>query len=143
MGAPIFDISYGIIPLCHHKQGWSVFLVQHRNGSYWGFPKGHANDGETPIEAAKRELFEETHLQVSRFLDTNPIAENYEYRHVNGQIIDKHVHYYLGEVTSADFELQHHEIMSGEWLTIQKALEKITYNDCRAVCEELMKRIEK
>jgi len=37
-------------------------LVQGRYTGKWSFPKGHSNDGETPMECTKREIAEETGL---------------------------------------------------------------------------------
>lgn len=37
----------------------NILLVL-ENGNFWGFPKGRLNEGETPLAAAKREIFEET-----------------------------------------------------------------------------------
>ena len=34
----------------------------------WDFPKGHLEDGENHIEAAVREVFEETTLQTANLL---------------------------------------------------------------------------
>ena len=42
------------------KQGDNWVLVRHKSRSTWEIPGGHIEVGETPLEAAKRELFEET-----------------------------------------------------------------------------------
>ncbi|MDE4134259.1 NUDIX hydrolase [Phaeobacter sp. QD34_3] len=45
----------------------SVILVQRRNppsAGWWGFPGGHVEWGETALEAAARELHEETGVQA-------------------------------------------------------------------------------
>ncbi len=34
----------------------------HQHGDSWSFPKGHIEDGETDLEAARREIYEETGL---------------------------------------------------------------------------------
>ena len=40
-------------------------LLVYGNGSYfWGFPKGHVEDGESEVETAKREVKEEVGLDV-------------------------------------------------------------------------------
>jgi 8-oxo-dGTP pyrophosphatase MutT (NUDIX family) len=54
---------YGTIFLCGNK----VLLVKGRNSGKWSFPKGHAKQGETEFEAAKRETYEETGLQLKEF----------------------------------------------------------------------------
>jgi len=35
-------------------------LVVKQHGDSWSLPKGHIDEGETPLEAAKREIFEES-----------------------------------------------------------------------------------
>jgi 8-oxo-dGTP pyrophosphatase MutT (NUDIX family) len=54
---------YGTIFLCGNK----VLLVKGRNSGKWSFPKGHAKQGETEFEAAKRETLEETGLVLNQF----------------------------------------------------------------------------
>lgn len=39
-------------------------LVKNKNGRFWGFPKGHIEVGETEEQTAKREIKEETNLDV-------------------------------------------------------------------------------
>ena len=53
---------------------------ENSNKSFWGFPKGHLEEGEKPSEAAIREVYEETGFKV-QLLDDKPIAESrYEIR---------------------------------------------------------------
>ncbi len=42
------------------KHGESWVLVRHKSRNTWEIPGGHVETGETALEAAKRELFEET-----------------------------------------------------------------------------------
>jgi len=57
-------------------------MVRHRNRSTWELPAGHVEKGESVIEAAKRELFEETGAQNY----TLKIISSYEGVH-KGQIV--------------------------------------------------------
>jgi bis(5'-nucleosidyl)-tetraphosphatase len=72
--------SFGIVPFLKEEGGWKVLLILHREGNHWGFPKGKANPGETPLEAATRELKEETGLSVIQILREEPLAEQYQFR---------------------------------------------------------------
>ncbi len=51
--------SFGIVPIAFEQAGRPVFLIL-RAYKYWDFPKGGAEEGETPLEAARREMTEET-----------------------------------------------------------------------------------
>jgi len=54
---------YGGI-LCTHQNGRKEYaLVQGRHTGKWSFPKGHSNEGETPMECTKREVWEETGIE--------------------------------------------------------------------------------
>ena len=41
-----------------------ILLIKHVNSGHWSFPKGHVEAGETEIETAKREVMEETAIDV-------------------------------------------------------------------------------
>lgn len=49
--------------ICLDSQG-NVLLVKGRKSQKWSFPKGHCKKGEKDIECARRELLEETGIQV-------------------------------------------------------------------------------
>jgi 8-oxo-dGTP pyrophosphatase MutT (NUDIX family) len=54
--------SYGIIPIAFPAAGAPLFLIL-RAYSNWDFPKGGAEADETPLQAARRELEEETSIR--------------------------------------------------------------------------------
>ncbi len=47
--------SFGIVPVAFQQDGSMLFLIL-RAYQHWDFPKGGADEGETPLEAARREL---------------------------------------------------------------------------------------
>lgn len=68
---------------------------------YWGFPKGHIEEGEKPLEAALREVSEETGFTVVAESNSKPISETtYTYVWEN-QEIDKTVWYYQMDIVEA------------------------------------------
>ena len=117
--------SFGVIPLKKESGAWLVFLVQLKSGSHWGYPKGHKEEGEAVLDTIARELFEETHLSIDKFLETKPLQETYVCEK-GGEKISKTVTYYLAEV-KGDPDLQRGEILDGGWFTLDAAAEKITY----------------
>ena len=58
-----FTVSVGAVIL--NEKG-EVLLLDHvfRPASGWGIPGGFINEGEQPLEAIKRELFEEVGLEI-------------------------------------------------------------------------------
>jgi 8-oxo-dGTP diphosphatase len=61
--------SVAVYPRC----GGRALLILHKRLGVWLPPGGECLPGETPIEAAARELFEETGLR-GRFPQTSPFA---------------------------------------------------------------------
>lgn len=131
------DESFGVIPLSKKNGGWEVFLIQHKGGRYWGFPKGHSEGKETPQEAAFRELKEETNLDVVACLQHKPLMEQYQFL-IEGKRVFKRVFYFVAEV-SGEVKLQEAEIQDGIWLPIAEALEKVTHSEGKAILSQVVK----
>lgn len=132
--------SFGIIPLERDEKDWKVFLILHRSAHHWAFPKGHAMADETPLETAKRELKEETNLEVVRVLQESPLIEQYHF-HRDSQKIIKKVFYFLAEV-QGEVILQQEEVREGKWMSLQEALVQLTFKEARSLCAEIIKMLK-
>ncbi len=130
-----YEESFGIIPLREKDGCWEVFLIQHNRGHYWGFPKGHAEEGETSLEAASRELKEETNLDIVKWLREEPFIENYQFV-VKGGRISKKVSYFAAQV-DGEIVLQSKEIQNGIWIPFSESIEKITHAEGKTILSQV------
>lgn len=128
--------SYGIIPLRKSNEAWEILIVQLHAG-HWGFPKGHPEPQETPLETAKRELFEETGLIVSQLLSDQELEESYIFK-ARGDLIYKKVTYYLAEVHGQLLKLQD-EIKDLKWVPLSEAVEHVTFDQSKNICRSTAK----
>jgi bis(5'-nucleosidyl)-tetraphosphatase len=133
------DESFGIVPLQQIGDAWKVFLILHKAGNHWGFPKGHSHGAETALEAAVRELKEETGFDVVHVIGEGPLLEQYQFRR-RGQLVLKKV-YYFPAVVSGSFKMQVEEIREGAWFTLDDAMKQLTFKEGRAICSQLMQRL--
>lgn len=133
--------SFGIIPLMKHEGQWSVFLIQLKHGRYWGFPKGHPEPNETPLQTAERELKEETNLEVSRYLQEKPLSEQYQFT-IERRRIFKRVEYFVAEVTG-EIILQKQEVQNGLWVPFSSAIDKVTHPEGKSILMEVAKILMK
>ncbi len=129
------ETSYGIIPLRKQTGEWKVLLVQHKKGAFWAFPKGHPEPNETPLEAAVRELFEETGLKIKHLLRETPFQEVYTFAR-GEQLIQKQVFYFLAEV-EGQVTLQPSEIYDSRWVKVAEAATFITFPESQRICNEV------
>lgn len=61
-----------------HEGGRWLAMVERSDGHGWALPGGFLDDDfETPVEAAVRELAEETGLTLNRGMDLRPLARRY------------------------------------------------------------------
>lgn len=125
------ETSYGIVPLNKNGGKWLVLLIQHSSSRYWGFPKGHAENNESPQEAATRELKEETNLDVVRLLSEDFFEEHYRFT-FKGHLVDKTVFYFVAEVRG-QVELQQQEVSDYKWVPLNEAEAHLTYATDQAV----------
>lgn len=110
-------------------------IIQNRSG-HNGFPKGHMEYGETELQTAKREILEETSLDVN--IDTSFKAE---YRYLVDGYIHKSALYFLANYQDGDFRPQKGEVFGIWLLPYEEALEKLDYEQDRRVLRLAEKRL--
>ena len=132
------ETSFGIIPVRRHQGLWQVLLVQHRQG-HWSFPKGRSEPGETPKQCAERELLEETHLQIVRYISDLPFTEHYHLVR-NGRPAEKTVTYFIAEVTGIPVH-QPSELLACEWLAMDDVMARLTFPEARTLFASVRNKI--
>ena len=124
------EISSGGVLARPGGENWEFCLVL--AGRYWGLPKGHVEAGETPRQAALREVSEECGIPIDglRIVADLPHSE-YVYRRL-GRLIFKLVHHFL-VLTAPGAELapQASEIDDAAWLSYDEAVRRASFADTR------------
>ena len=118
------------------------FLVLRNLHGYWGFPKGHLNDGESEEAAALREVAEETGLRNLRIIPNFKYRIRYKFKQESGMISTKEVAFYLMEcLTGCNRVVISEEHSAYEWLTFPEAYRKVSYGNARSVLAAAYTRI--
>lgn len=130
------EFSAGFV-LFRRKKEIEFLLIRSSEHAYWGFPKGLIDEGEDELEAALRELKEETGINKVQVVEGFRSSNKYFYTQ-KGTRIFKTVTYFLAEALSDDVELSY-EHSDYVWADGPKALGLIPYKSLREVLEEAIK----
>ena len=137
------EISAGGVVVRGSGAGPEVCLVS--DGRYWGFPKGMIEPGETPEEAALREISEETGIPRGALTLGAALPSNeYVYRRRDsGALIFKRVHYFLVEAP-ADTVLRPDpaEIADAAWLGFDAARSRLTFKSTIAILDAARQQLD-
>ena len=109
----------------------------------WQLPKGIVDPGETPEEAAVREVNEEGGVETERLGLIETIE--YWYRSMkNGKPVRFHkfVHFYLLEYRGGDVANHDHEVEEARWVSFEVALELLEFKSEREVVEKAVETIK-
>jgi bis(5'-nucleosidyl)-tetraphosphatase len=130
----------GIIYLRDGKNIYFLILRAAKHGE-WGPPKGHAETGETEVETATREIYEESGL---RHLSFDP-----DFREVlsytvtkKGQTRNKEVVFFLAETESDEIRLSH-EHTEAHMGTIDEIENMVIHEDVREVFRKAQAHLAK
>ena len=102
-----------------------------------GLPKGHLDGAETPEEAARREVAEETGVDAELLERLGDVEYRYERR---GRAINKVVRFYLFAYRSGDVADHDHEIEEASWMALEQAAEQLTYAGEREMVRRALSR---
>lgn len=102
----------------------------------WGLPKGHPKAGEDAVQAAVREVEEETGLRVA-VPGAVPTAEiDYWFVAGDGEKVHKRVEFYRMEVVGGDPADHDNEVEEVALLEPAEARARLTYENERAVLDK-------
>ncbi len=103
-------------------------VIRHVNGGHWGFPKGHVDGDESEMETARREVLEETGIEIDL---VDGFYERTYYVTPRGR--KKEVVYFLSKHTGRQVITQESEISAYRWVTYHEAMGLLTYRNSKVV----------
>ena len=110
-----------------------VLLVYEKNRNFWGFPKGHMEDGENEIETALREVKEEVGLDVE--IDKE---RRYTLNYVIRDEIDKTTVLYIAKAKNDEIIMQENEIENIRWCDFEEALNILTFDNWKEMFKNVI-----
>lgn len=131
---------YGFIPFIDQNGVRKYCILRHRAG-HWSFPKGHPNQGERPIETARRELFEEAGIKSCRRVSGFAFTEHFTLPKRNAEKI---VTFFIcktprPELTPDNFK---HEIVAQRWLTYEETMKLLTFPETKKMLTKVHRFLE-
>lgn len=127
------ETSAGFIIYYENGAEREFLLLLHREG-HWAFPKGHIKKNEDILEAAKRELEEETGIKNPELTANEVLLEDRYYMEKYG--VSKTVYYFIGRSKKKDVVTDGKEIKDYMWCSLEESLKKLTYTESK----ELLKK---
>jgi 8-oxo-dGTP pyrophosphatase MutT (NUDIX family) len=126
-GGLILDLS-GPVPM-----GALIGRTNRRGRLLWSLPKGHLESGETPEEAAVREVREETGI-VGEIIGTLGTIDFWFV--AEGRRIHKTVHHFLLRATSGELSDTDVEVTEVAWVPMPQIADRLAYSDERHLLDE-------
>jgi 8-oxo-dGTP pyrophosphatase MutT (NUDIX family) len=138
------QVSAGMI-VYYKLNGEPKYLLLHYIAGHWDLAKGKLKAGETNMQAALRELQEETGISKIEIKPDFATSIKYIFEDYAGRLIEKTVHFFVGEVKKKDgVILSPREHKGFTWLPFNEAVQKLTYQTARDVlikADEFIKNI--
>ncbi|HEY9283600.1 MAG TPA: NUDIX hydrolase [Pyrinomonadaceae bacterium] len=139
------QVSAGGVVFRRHGRAVEVALISVGEKARWQLPKGLVGGGESPEQAALREVREETGLDGELVA---PI-ETIEYWYVGGGAragtrvrFHKFVHFYLLRYAAGEPSDHDHEVNEARWIEIAVAAGMLAFKGERAVLRRAREMIE-
>ena len=139
------DFAAGGVVLLENK----ILLVKNKKGDsskdkspWWGYPKGHLEEGEKPVDAAVREVLEETGFEV-KAKRNKPIAESRYEVSRDGEKVQKTVWFYEMEVIESFKNEPDNEIEEIALVDFDSALDLLTHEEDKKILKYVFNKWKK
>ncbi len=124
----LYECSCGAIVFRKIAGETRFLLIKNKRSAAYGFPKGHMEKGETTHETAKREVLEETGLNID-FIDGFEKISKYVIR----KRVEKNVHIFIATTKDSQTKIQIEEISDYLWLPFSKALSTLKFDNDKKI----------
>ena len=119
-----------------------VAVVLVKDGSIRALPKGHIEDGESPLEAAAREVWEETGLTPTGGEKLGDVKYWYVRKWLDGERVFKVVSFFLfGYRSGSVRDYDSKEVDGAEWIPLADAPKLLAYKGEKQMAESALKRL--
>ncbi len=135
----IREKSAGVIVFRRHPEEGIQFLVLYHRGTYWNFPKGKLEEGESEMEAALRELKEEAGIGSVKIIDGFRQQTQFffkENRRGRVELIKKDMALYLAEVPMGIEPRLSSEHNGYAWLDAKQAGKFLKFKSLKEIVAE-------
>ena len=133
------EFSAGGVVLRRFRGRPFLCAVRVKEGTVLALPKGHPDGGESMIEAARREVREETGLVAE------PVEKlgDVRYWYVReGERVLKVVSFFLFRYRSGSTRDHDHEVDGAEWVPLEEAPERLAYKGEREMAAAALTRLK-
>lgn len=119
-----------------NREQFYLLLNYHFKSDYWDFPRGNLEPGEHSIEAAEREIREETGFTEKDIEFISGFKENVQWFYVwQGTRRFKSVTYFLAKAKKMDVKLSE-EHLGYKWLLFDAAFKQLTHDNSKQVLKK-------
>ena len=138
------QVSAGGVVYKNKAAGVEVAIIKVGPVIRWQLPKGIVDEGETPEQAAVREVREETGLNAKIESDLETIEYWYVSGGKTGKVrYHKFVHFYLMKYRSGKTNDHDHEVLEARWVPIVDAIRMLSFKSERELVENAMDLVGK
>jgi 8-oxo-dGTP pyrophosphatase MutT (NUDIX family) len=118
-------------------------LVVNQRGLSWSLPKGHIEKGEEPLEAARREIYEESGLSNLKFIKPLGSYERHRIGRHGGENRDekKHLTFFLFETNGGALKPLDPDNPEARWVDRNKAADMLTHPKDREFLIQILQEI--
>lgn len=127
-----YEKSCGAVVFTRINNNIKYLLIQNLTGIY-GFPKGHIEQGETEIETALREIYEEVGIKVTLIEGFKTEDEHLIPQKENTM---KQIVYFLAEYENQEFKYQKEELSNAVLVDFETAISLFQFESSKRILKE-------